>query len=59
MNIQQITKKIDKQKEMQIYQGNKSRSADRKLQMNETQLKLYTTDLNKVRFLSITCLSHA
>ena len=46
-NIEGLQKKIEKQKEGQVYVGAKTKTADRKLQQLEVQLKQYNQDLSK------------
>ena len=49
-NIEGLQKKVDKQKDLQIFQGaaSKNKTQDKKLQISEQQLKQYHADLTKV-----------
>eukprot|EP00347_Sterkiella_histriomuscorum_P004963 403358416 len=53
-NVESLSKKIEKQKEQQIYQGAaaKNKTQDKKLQQNESLLKQYQQDLQKQRMSS-------
>ena len=47
-NIESLLKKIDKQKEAQYVPGAKTKSSEKKLQSNETNLKNLNQELMRV-----------
>ena len=54
-NVESLQKKIEKQKDEQIFKGAaaKNKTQDRKLQQNESLLKQYQQDLQKVSLASL------